>query len=127
MIGYLSLAKGWSAREHPGVDKRVALPPAHGLKRRRETALFFVLFRSFIVFPTLFDNSEMLLTPSIFLVSPDRFTIKGSPSCAFGRGVVISFDGEFDPGSERTLAAWIRHASRAIHRKVDSGKRVSNA
>ena len=22
-------------------------------------------------------------------------------------------DGEFDPGSERTLAAWIRHASRA--------------
>ena len=23
------------------------------------------------------------------------------------------FDGEFDPGSERTLAAWIRHASRA--------------
>ncbi len=27
--------------------------------------------------------------------------------------------GEFDPGSERTLAAWIRHASRA--RKVPSG------
>ena len=28
------------------------------------------------------------------------------------------FNGEFDPGSERTLAAWIRHASRtdvAIH------------
>ena len=38
--------------------------------------------------------------------------------------------GEFDPGSERTLAAWIRHASRT--RKVPSGteysgKRVSNA
>jgi hypothetical protein len=25
----------------------------------------------------------------------------------------LYFDGEFDPGSERTLAAWIRHASRA--------------
>ena len=24
------------------------------------------------------------------------------------------FDGGFDPGSERTLAAWFRHASRAI-------------
>ncbi len=36
------------------------------------------------------------------------------------------FDGEFDPSSERTLAAWIRHASRAVHRKVDSGKRVRN-
>ena len=36
----------------------------------------------------------------------------------------------FDPGSERTLAAWIRHASRT--RKVSSeteysGERVSNA
>ncbi len=37
----------------------------------------------------------------------------------------------FDPGSERTLAAWIRHASRArtvvlatVH--GDSGERVSN-
>ena len=38
--------------------------------------------------------------------------------------------GEFDPGSERTLAAWIRHASRT--RKFPSGseysgERVSNA
>src|SRR5581483_6211580 len=33
-----------------------------------------------------------------------RFPDKG------GRAV---FDGEFDSGSERTLAAWIRHASRA--------------
>ena len=24
------------------------------------------------------------------------------------------FNGEFDSGSERTLAAWIRHASRAL-------------
>ena len=34
--------------------------------------------------------------------------------------------GEFDSGSERTLAAWFRHASRTIHRKVNSGRRVSN-
>ena len=39
-------------------------------------------------------------------------------------------NGEFDPGSERTLAAWIRHASRT--RKFPSGneysgERVSNA
>ena len=35
----------------------------------------------------------------------------------------------FDPGSERTVAAWIRHASRTrTHlRKGDSGERVSNA
>ena len=38
-------------------------------------------------------------------------------------------NGEFDPGSERTLAAWIRHASRT--RKLSSeseysGERVSN-
>jgi hypothetical protein len=28
-------------------------------------------------------------------------------------GVLTVFYGEFDSGSERTLAAWIRHASRA--------------
>ena len=31
-----------------------------------------------------------------------------------GEGLIPNVDGEFDPGSERTLAAWIRHASRAI-------------
>jgi len=38
--------------------------------------------------------------------------------------------GEFDPGSGRTLAAWIRHASRTVglYRKIEfeSGERVSN-
>ena len=43
--------------------------------------------------------------------------------------VVVFDNGEFDPGSERTLAAWIRHASRT--RKLSSeseysGERVSN-
>ena len=44
-------------------------------------------------------------------------------------------NGEFDPGSERTLAAWIRHASRTVSFKRifrvkfvrESGERVSNA
>ena len=36
------------------------------------------------------------------------------------------FEG-FDPGSERTLAAWIRHASRANPRKGGSGERGSKA
>ena len=44
--------------------------------------------------------------------------------------LLIIDNGEFDPGSERTLAAWIRHASRT--RKFPSGneysgERVSNA
>ena len=48
---------------------------------------------------------------------------------AFGKEITIH-NGEFDPGSERTLAAWIRHASRT--RKDPSGseysgERVSNA
>ena len=38
-------------------------------------------------------------------------------------------DGEFYPGSGRTLAAWIRHASRTVEflRGLESGERVSNA
>ena len=31
----------------------------------------------------------------------------------FPHGNRVVFNGEFDSGSERTLAAWIRHASRA--------------
>ena len=39
-----------------------------------------------------------------------------------------NYDGEFDPGSGRTLAAWIRHASRTVwcFRASESGERVSN-
>ena len=38
------------------------------------------------------------------------------------------FDGEFDPGSGRTLAACLTHASRAerLLRGYSSGERVSN-
>ena len=39
------------------------------------------------------------------------------------------YHGEFDPGSERTLAARLKHASRTAARGnlVASGERVSNA
>ena len=37
-----------------------------------------------------------------------------------------TFEG-FDPGSERTLAAWIRHASRANPREGGSGGRGRSA
>ena len=34
--------------------------------------------------------------------------------------------GEFDPGSERTLAARLNHASRAVGSNAESGGLVSN-
>ena len=36
-----------------------------------------------------------------------------SQTFGFPHGDRVVFNGEFDSGSERTLAAWIRHASRA--------------
>ena len=39
---------------------------------------------------------------------------------------LIIYYGEFDSGSERTLAAWIRHASRTEWLRSLSGARVSN-
>src|SRR5437763_10179625 len=41
-----------------------------------------------------------------------RFTA-GFSNFRFSHGNRYVFNGEFDSGSERTLAAWIRHASRA--------------
>ena len=45
-----------------------------------------------------------------------------------GWGVGLFFYGEFDPGSGRTLAACLTHASRAERplRGYSSGERVSN-
>ena len=42
---------------------------------------------------------------------------------------IPNFLEEFDPGSERTLAAWLRHASRTdLSSNIEvSGERVSNA
>src|ERR1700744_4302814 len=46
------------------------------------------------------------------------------------RGILSVFHGEFDSGSERTLAAWIRHASRTgyccSNTMMFSGARVRN-
>ena len=49
------------------------------------------------------------LALSHLVCGADR-TIRSAASAA-DKGVK-HFYGEFDPGSERTLAAWIRHASR---------------
>ena|SRR5690606_12247796 len=48
--------------------------------------------------------------------------------CAWVRGLSYDLDGEFDPGSGRTLAACLTHASRAERplRGYSSGERVSN-
>ena len=42
--------------------------------------------------------------------------------------MVEIYHGEFDPGSERTLAARFKHASRTVEvlRDLESGERVSN-
>src|SRR4051812_20740624 len=46
----------------------------------------------------------------------------------FRPGLAIFFNGEFDPGSGRTLAACLTHASRTVRplRGYTSGERVSN-
>ena len=52
-----------------------------------------------------------------------------APVCGLWLWVgVVFFDGEFDPGSGRTLAACLTHASRAerLLRGYSSGERVSN-
>jgi hypothetical protein len=51
-----------------------------------------------------------------------------STTLGFGLGVSIDINGEFDPGSGRTLAACLTHASRAERplRGYSSGERVSN-
>ena len=39
------------------------------------------------------------------------------------QNVSVLIIGEFDPGSERTLAAWIRHASRAGFIRFNSSEK----
>ena len=56
-----------------------------------------------------------------------------SASVCFGRRLEANYFEGFDPGSERTLAAWIRHASRTNPRGCsntisgESGERGSKA
>ena len=89
------------------------------------------LLRSFFgcVVDGFFDNDS-----DKFLIGVNRLGV--SVSCQghlfFHRMrecvVVLFFNGEFDPGSGRTLAACLTHASRAERpfRGYSSGERVSN-
>lgn len=80
-----------------------------------------------------FDVSlvEMILDDSsncrgLFLSGILALIVDAWPALWCWLGVV--FDGEFDPGSGRTLAACLTHASRAVRpfRGYTSGERVSN-
>ena len=72
-----------------------------------------------------------LLIPIVFSVDVVAVVLFpwGGGGC-FGRGLMFSLfcDGEFDPGSGRTLAACLTHASRTVNplRWGISGERVSN-
>ena len=58
-----------------------------------------------------------------------QFVCSVAPFCGVDRVLLGSvFVGEFDPGSGRTLAACLTHASRAVRpfRGYTSGERVSN-
>ena len=71
-----------------------------------------------------FDNDSDI---SQFRRSGDVALIDGPVGVLWDVSRVI-FDGEFDPGSGRTLAACLTHASRAERplRWYSSGERVSN-
>ena len=65
------------------------------------------------------DNCQCLLSGRLFFLAV----------LPFGVGWLgVVFNGEFDPGSGRTLAACLTHASRAERplRGYSSGERVSN-
>ena len=79
-----------------------------------------------------FDNDSDNMSVSFFVGGCGSLFPRASwLSCFFvggcGCGVYV-FDGEFDPGSGRTLAACLTHASRAERplRWYSSGERVSN-
>src|SRR5215204_3801716 len=67
----------------------------------------------------------LVMQPRCGVVLPGLFSLVDCPRfCA----VVVCIDGEFDPGSGRTLAACLTHASRTVNllRWGISGERVSN-
>ena len=67
------------------------------------------------------DNSQFRRSGDVALID-----IPSAPALVGVGG--LFFDGEFDPGSGRTLAACLTHASRAERplRWYSSGERVSN-
>ena len=77
-----------------------------------------------------FENSTVCRAIfSGFDFVPDMFEPDGSRTPCVGSPVALpGFVGEFDPGSGRTLAACLTHASRAVRpfRGYTSGERVSN-
>src|SRR5574341_163106 len=104
----------WNIRatDEPAQRHRVGLGAFHP-PRARSTRMVSLDVRKGTEFP---EESE------VFAAS----TIGGC-----GRGISTISDGEFDPGSGRTLAACLTHASRARpirwqHWTVPSGERVSN-
>ena len=54
------------------------------------------------------------------------YTVLMNREVHWSSNFLIKYYGEFDSGSERTLAAWIRHASRTKWLRSLSGARVSN-
>ena len=63
-----------------------------------------------------------------FLGTSERgYTVLMNRKIHWSSNFLIIYYGEFDSGSERTLAAWIRHASRTEWLRPLSGARVSNA
>ena len=72
-----------------------------------------------------FGKTMILAIVSFVLLSGISFSMP-----AFVVGVVLFFNGEFDPGSGRTLAACLTHASRTMKAGACfswiSGERVSN-
>ena len=77
-----------------------------------------------------FFGKTMILARSFGIVC-QLFVLSGAslfPWLRVSVVVVLFFNGEFDPGSGRTLAACLTHASRAERplRWYSSGERVSN-
>jgi hypothetical protein len=77
------------------------------------------------------DSFERLnvMDPAMGLVMVKLVDVTVNGGCLFGVSAgPIFFNGEFDPGSGRTLAACLTHASRTVRplRGYTSGERVSN-
>jgi hypothetical protein len=74
------------------------------------------------------DSFEVFLIQVSLIVSDSEDRLMLLTLQPFGVGLSIFFNGEFDPGSGRTLAACLTHASRAVRllRGYTSGERVSN-